>query len=163
MSKQSCVGARTPFNGTAYNCNLSSTLELLITSYKTIFSYENCFKARKQNARTLSFRTAVDHKIHLNKKQHESQHNSMDVSVLAKRHFWKTFTGTLPTSSHCKNWCILDSDSNRHSCILNTSFSSRQCCLLLHMVEKLQQKVHLIESASLFSSLDSKGWWQRLW
>lgn len=57
-----------------------------ISSSKTIFNHENCFKARKQNARTLSCKTATDHKTHFRKKHHEIQYNPM------KQMFWqKTF------------------------------------------------------------------------
>lgn len=62
-----------------WNCSMSS--------YKTIFNHENCFKARKQNARTLSFKTATDHKIHFKKKHHESQHNPMECLWFNKKTF----------------------------------------------------------------------------
>lgn len=58
-----------------------------ISSYKTIFNHENCFEARKQNARTLSFKTATDHKIHFKKKHHESQHNPMELLCFDKKTF----------------------------------------------------------------------------
>lgn len=88
-SKQSCVGVRTPFNGTAYSVVSPSAphWNYSITAYKRIFSHENCFKARKQNARTLSFRTATDHKIHFKKKHHESQHNPMECLCFDKNTF----------------------------------------------------------------------------
>lgn len=87
-TQQSYVGVRTPINGTDSKCHIFALCwNYSLNSYKTPCDHEKCFKVRKQNARTLSFITATDHKIHFKKKHHESQHNPMELLCSDKKKF----------------------------------------------------------------------------
>lgn len=63
QTQQSYVGVRAPLNGTDSKCHIFAPCwNYSVSSYKTTCDHENCFKARKQNARILSFIAATDHK-----------------------------------------------------------------------------------------------------
>lgn len=133
-TKQSYVGVRSPIDEIDSKCHIFAPCrKYSVSFYKTICNHENCFKARKQNARTWSFIIATDHKIQFRKKHHESQHNPMELLCFDKKKFLENIHW------HTSNQLSLEKLMYTLTVIVKIQLCSKHLFLLRAMLPHVRQ------------------------